>query len=83
MATPKPKFVRLEFWNQDLGRWVATDGNVSLLHPQKFAERYWAKGNIARAVDLDTGELYVARDAVVLCEACLDLHPGPEGICLA
>lgn len=82
MATKKPKFVRLEYWNPKLTRWVASHDGIALLHPQKFAERYWAKGNIARAVDLDTGELYVARDAVILCEACLDLHPGPEGICL-
>lgn len=83
---PVPEFVRLEQWSPKKKEWVVLHAGVNLLHPDKYVERYEKNGKIARAIGVETGEIWgPAEDpepsaeplACVLCG-----EPHVHGMCL-
>lgn len=81
-APPRPRLCRLE--RLEKGEWKAV-GTVSLLHPERYAERLAAKGKAGRAIELDErlqpGRVHAVD--VKNCPVCGDPHAAPyDGSCL-
>lgn len=79
-----PVYVRLEEWVD--GEWVVRLEPVPLMYPDAYAPRLAAHGKIARAVNLDTGEIYgpdtpKAEECLIYCG---QVHVGAntDGMCL-
>lgn len=83
-----PTFVRLEEWSPRKKEWVVMHNGINLLHPDKYVERYANNGKTARAIDVETGEIFgPAADpepsAEPLADDCvLCGEPHDHGMCL-
>lgn len=74
-----PEFVRLEQWSEKKREWVVLHAGLNLLSPQRYVERYEKNGKTARAVGVETGEIWgPAEDPT--CVLCGDPHT--DGMCL-
>lgn len=52
-----PTFVRIEYWNPMLGDWAVGHAGINLMDPAHYVQKLAYRGTIARAVEIDTGEV--------------------------
>lgn len=55
--TPKPAFVRVEYWNEMIQGWHVGHAGLMLNDPALYVKKLAERGVIARAVDKETGEV--------------------------
>lgn len=60
MTIPVPVFVQIQYWSPIAADWWVGHAGINLIDPQKYIEGVNAKGRIARAVVVDTGEIIYA-----------------------
>lgn len=77
---------RLELWDARLGDWTVAHAGVPLLHPERYSERLAANGKVARAIVVETGEVFQSCETPAkapTCEYCGERHAEPhDGACL-
>lgn len=57
-----PVLVRIDYWNPMIRDWAVGHAGINLLDPEAYVHKLFARGTIARAVDLDTGEIAYGPD---------------------
>jgi hypothetical protein len=62
MAIPVPILVRIEYWNNARGEWTVGHASWNLLDPTAYVRKVTTRGTLARAVDIETGEIYNGSD---------------------
>lgn len=77
-----PEFVRLEQWSEKKREWVVLHAGLNLLNPQGYVERYEKNGKIARAIGVETGEIWGAAEDPEQDDCVLCGEPHLHGMCL-
>ena len=66
MTFQVPVFVRIEYWSPIAADWWVGHAGINLLNPEEYIKGVNAKGGIARAVVVDTGEIIYAEGGDLL-----------------
>lgn len=53
----QPTFVRIEYWNDLTASWETGHAGINLMNPEAYVRKLAKKGTIARAIDVDTGDV--------------------------
>ncbi len=61
-----PTFVRIEYWNPMTASWGMGHAGINLLNPAVYVQKLTARGVVARAVEVDTGEVVYSEGADLL-----------------
>lgn len=51
-------FVRIEYWNPMLGDWAVGHAGTELKDPSEYLRKLTKRRVVARALDLDSGEIF-------------------------
>lgn len=57
-----PMLVRIDYWNPMIRDWTVGHAGINLLSPEAYVHKLFERGIIARAVDLDNGEVMYGPD---------------------
>lgn len=82
MTTPVPTFYRLEKWNPQTREWEEMHAGLNLLSPEKFVERYKAKGVDVRAIEAMTKKYFGMEEDPEEDDCVLCGEPHMHGMCL-
>lgn len=66
MTFDAPTFVRIEYWNPMLQDWAVGHAGINLMNPAAYVQKLAKRGTIARAVEVDTGEVVYGEGADLL-----------------
>lgn len=61
-----PTFCRIEYWNPMTVNWEVGHAGINLLDPAAYVEKLAKRGTIARAVEVDTGNIVYGSGADLL-----------------
>ena len=61
-----PTFVRIDYWDPQSADWTVGHGGINLMNPAKYVHSLKSRGVIARAVDIDTGDMVYGEGADLL-----------------
>lgn len=52
-----PTLVRIEYWNPLTQQWEVGHSGINLMNPEVYIQKLSKQGTVARAVDIDTGDI--------------------------